>query len=179
LQAEFVRDQVLAASGLLVEKIGGPSVKPYHPPGLYEQITAGSATMSMCRAKATISIAAAFTPTGSGRTQSLDAALRRALPRILHAAPSTLEHAAPGAQSHERPDLRGSCALPRAAHDARGRDAVDSRLTLGFRLLLARRRNPPRCPCSTPLTPGPRGFANDPAAAKALLAVGESHPMQS
>ena len=41
LQAEFVRDQALAASGLLVRKIGGPSVKPYHPPGLYEQITAG------------------------------------------------------------------------------------------------------------------------------------------
>jgi hypothetical protein len=42
LQAEFVRDQALAASGLLVSKIGGPSVRPYHPPGLYEQIVAGS-----------------------------------------------------------------------------------------------------------------------------------------
>jgi hypothetical protein len=30
----------LAASGLLVRKIGGPSVKPYHPPGLYEQVVA-------------------------------------------------------------------------------------------------------------------------------------------
>jgi hypothetical protein len=38
LQGEFVRDQALAASGLLVRKIGGPSVKPYHPPGLYEQV---------------------------------------------------------------------------------------------------------------------------------------------
>lgn len=38
LQGEFVRDQALAASGLLVSKIGGPSVKPYHPPGLYEQV---------------------------------------------------------------------------------------------------------------------------------------------
>ncbi|MCA9008994.1 MAG: DUF1553 domain-containing protein, partial [Planctomycetaceae bacterium] len=44
LQAEFVRDQALAASGLLVTKIGGPSVKSYHPPGLYEQVTAGSGT---------------------------------------------------------------------------------------------------------------------------------------
>jgi hypothetical protein len=44
LQGEFVRDQALAVSGLLVEKIGGPSVKPYHPPGLYEQITEGSGT---------------------------------------------------------------------------------------------------------------------------------------
>jgi hypothetical protein len=38
LQAEFVRDQALAASGLLAPQVGGPSVKPYHPPGLYEQV---------------------------------------------------------------------------------------------------------------------------------------------
>jgi hypothetical protein len=42
LQAEFLRDQALAASGLLVPEIGGPSVRPYHPPGLYEQVVAGS-----------------------------------------------------------------------------------------------------------------------------------------
>ncbi len=46
LQSEFLRDQALAASELLVTKIGGPSVKPYHPAGLYEQITAGSGTNS-------------------------------------------------------------------------------------------------------------------------------------
>ena len=40
--AEILRDQALAASGLLVETLGGPSVKPYHPPGLYEQVVAGS-----------------------------------------------------------------------------------------------------------------------------------------
>lgn len=38
LQAEFLRDQALAASGLLASKIGGHSVHPYHPPGLYEQV---------------------------------------------------------------------------------------------------------------------------------------------
>ncbi len=42
LQAEFLRDQALALSGRLVERVGGPSVKPYHPPGLYEQVVAGS-----------------------------------------------------------------------------------------------------------------------------------------
>ena len=41
LQAEFLRDQALAASGLLTRDIGGPSVLPYHPPGLYEQVVAG------------------------------------------------------------------------------------------------------------------------------------------
>jgi hypothetical protein len=38
MPAEMVRDQALAASGLLVEKIGGPSVKPYQPAGLWKEI---------------------------------------------------------------------------------------------------------------------------------------------
>ena len=38
LPAEVIRDQALAASGLLVTRQGGPAVKPYHPPGLYEQV---------------------------------------------------------------------------------------------------------------------------------------------
>jgi hypothetical protein len=41
LPAEFVRDLALVASGLLVEKIGGPSVKPYHPAGLWEEMAFG------------------------------------------------------------------------------------------------------------------------------------------
>ena len=36
MDAEMLRDTVLAASGLLVEKIGGPSVKPYQPAGVWE-----------------------------------------------------------------------------------------------------------------------------------------------
>ena len=35
LDAEFVRDTTLAVSGLLVRDIGGPSVKPYQPPGYW------------------------------------------------------------------------------------------------------------------------------------------------
>lgn len=38
LDAEVIRDGALAVSGLLVEKLGGPSVKPYQPPGLWEEI---------------------------------------------------------------------------------------------------------------------------------------------
>ncbi len=35
LTAEMLRDQALAVSGLLTEKLGGPSVKPYQPEGLW------------------------------------------------------------------------------------------------------------------------------------------------
>jgi hypothetical protein len=39
LSAEMIRDQALAASGLLVERLGGPSVKPYQPAGLVKELT--------------------------------------------------------------------------------------------------------------------------------------------
>jgi hypothetical protein len=36
MDGEMVRDYALAASGLLVEKVGGPSVRPYQPPGIWD-----------------------------------------------------------------------------------------------------------------------------------------------
>ena len=39
LQAEFIRDQALAVSGLLVKRLGGPSVHPYQPPGLWKEVS--------------------------------------------------------------------------------------------------------------------------------------------
>jgi hypothetical protein len=38
VDAELVRDNALAVSGLLVNKIGGPSVKPYQPDGYWENL---------------------------------------------------------------------------------------------------------------------------------------------
>jgi hypothetical protein len=42
MSSVMIRDQALAASGLLVEKLGGPPVKPYQPPGIWEEATFGS-----------------------------------------------------------------------------------------------------------------------------------------
>ena len=39
LPAETIRDQALAISGLLNEELGGPSVKPYQPEGLWAELT--------------------------------------------------------------------------------------------------------------------------------------------
>jgi hypothetical protein len=45
LTAEEIRDAALLSSGLLVEKLGGPPVKPYQPPGLWsEKANPGSTT---------------------------------------------------------------------------------------------------------------------------------------
>ncbi len=38
MDAEMIRDYALASSGLLVRKIGGPSVKPYMPDGVWEAV---------------------------------------------------------------------------------------------------------------------------------------------
>ncbi len=49
LPAEFVHDLILATSGLLVPTIGGPSVKPYQPEGLWESATSGRGVLATYR----------------------------------------------------------------------------------------------------------------------------------
>lgn len=46
LKAEVIRDWVLASSGLLHRNIGGPSVKPYQPEGLWEAATSGRGVLA-------------------------------------------------------------------------------------------------------------------------------------
>ena len=41
LPSWMIRDQALAVSGLLVDKLGGPPVKPYQPGGVWEEATFG------------------------------------------------------------------------------------------------------------------------------------------
>jgi hypothetical protein len=42
LPAELIRDNALAVSGLLVPEIGGPSVMPYQPEGLWDELAGGA-----------------------------------------------------------------------------------------------------------------------------------------
>ena len=112
LDAEIVRDNALAVSGLLVPKIGGPSVKPYQPAGYWQYLNF---------------------PTREWQNDKGENQYRRGLytywqRTFLHPslaafdAPSREEctaerprsqHAAAGAGAAERPDLRRSG--PRAA----------------------------------------------------------------
>nr|WP_243739648.1 PSD1 and planctomycete cytochrome C domain-containing protein [Algoriphagus boseongensis] len=46
LPAENIQDLVLASSGLLVREIGGPSIKPYQPSGLWEAATSGRGVLA-------------------------------------------------------------------------------------------------------------------------------------
>lgn len=47
LPAGAIRDLVLSTSGLLDSEIGGPSVKPYQPPGLWEAATSGRGNLTI------------------------------------------------------------------------------------------------------------------------------------
>ncbi|WP_114747909.1 PSD1 and planctomycete cytochrome C domain-containing protein [Pleomorphovibrio marinus] len=49
LNAEHIRDMVLASSDLLVREIGGPSVKPYQPEGMWEASTSGRGELAIYR----------------------------------------------------------------------------------------------------------------------------------
>ena len=46
LPAQMIRDQVLATSGLLNRKIGGPSIKPYQPEGIWEVSSSGRGALA-------------------------------------------------------------------------------------------------------------------------------------
>ena len=47
LDAEVIRDQALAVSGLLIKKIGGKSVKPYQPAGLWKPVGFGGSNTAV------------------------------------------------------------------------------------------------------------------------------------
>jgi hypothetical protein len=178
LSAEVIRDQALAASGLLVEKIGGPSVKPYHPPGLYEQVVA-----QRDNPKATYQ-------QGSGddlHRRSLYTYWKRSVPH-------------PGMLLFDAP-FRETCALRRSRSNTplqalnllndptyveaarflaqrmikEGGTSIESRLSHGFRLLLG--RNPSKQEfqvLAAAVERSIKDFTKDPEAAKQLLTLGEA-----
>jgi len=50
LQAEFIRDSVLKISGLMADHIGGPSVRPYQPAGLWREVSHYGSTPATAQA---------------------------------------------------------------------------------------------------------------------------------
>ena len=178
LSAEVIRDQALAASGLLVEKIGGPSVKPYHPPGLYEQVVA-----QRDNPKATYQ-------QGSGddlHRRSLYTYWKRSVPH-------------PGMLLFDAP-FRETCALRRSRSNTplqalnlmndptyveaarflaqrmikEGGTSIESRLAHGFHLLLGRNPSQQELQVLTAAVERSiKDFTKDAEAAKQLLTFGEA-----
>jgi len=172
LTAEMLRDEALAASGLLVEKIGGPSVRPYQPPGLWE-IAMGNPKYDQ----------------GHGedlRRRSLYTFWKRTVPP-----PTMIAFDAPERnvcvvrrQSTSTPlqslALLNDTQIVEAARwvsermSKEGGAALDDRISWAFRLLTSRRATPKELAVLKQLFQEQRElFAHDQQAAAKLLAVGE------
>ena len=143
LQAEVVRDNALAIAGSLVDAIGGPSIKPYQPAGLWEELAGGAGEAPYVQDKG---------PRLYGR--SLYVYRKRTVP---HPAMATFD--APsreicqvkrprtntplaGARALERRDLcRGRRQLAQLALE-QGGSSPEERITFAFRRALARMPTP-------------------------------------
>ena len=174
LSAEAVRDAALSVSGLLVEQVGGPSVKPYQPAGLWEELAAGPAVYEQDHGdalyrrslyvyrKRTVAVPmfATFDAAGRETCQVRQSRTNTPLQALNLLNDVTFVEAARG--------LAGRMIRE-------GGDGPESRIAHGFRLVTSRGPEPREVAV---LVAGFRrrldAFKADPAAARALLAQGES-----
>lgn len=175
LNAEVIRDQSLAVSGLLTTKIGGPSVRPYMPEGVWDETSK-------------------YGNLRNYKHESGEGLYRRTMYTIWKrtaAPPTMLLFDAPNREvctikrSRTNTPLQALSLLNEVTfvEAARGlalrmmREAgpsVESRLALGFHLVTA--RDPSKdelAVLSQGLADDLAHFKNDPAAAKQLVTVGE------
>jgi hypothetical protein len=177
LAAEQIRDEALAASGLLVRQIGGPSVYPYQPPGLWKELATRNATEY---------------EQGHGddlHRRSLYTVWKRSSPP-----PAAIAFDAADRLSCTVKRQRTSTPLqalvllndPQFVEASRvlgermirqGGTTPEERITLGFRLLTSRAPGPGEIAVLGGLLEAERAvFEEDPRAARALLGVGERPP---
>ena len=91
LPSWMIRDQALAASGLLVDKIGGESVKPYQPSGVWEEATFGKKTYQQDKGDKSASPQPLYVLAADRRP---DRVLRHGGPTGLHGQGRSHQHAA-------------------------------------------------------------------------------------
>ena len=142
---EMIRDQALALAGLLVEKLGGPSVKPYQPPGLWQELGGGKGYEQdkgeglYRRSLYTYwkrTVAPPFMVNFDSPNREVCTVLRE-----------PHEYAAAGAESDERRHLRGGVAQAGGADDAGGRrqrQATGSTICIGWFWRVRRKRREQR-----------------------------------
>ena len=138
LSADIVRDQALAIAGLLVNKIGGPSVKPYQPDGLWNEIGGGGAYVqdhgdNLYRRSL-------YTFWRRIDSAAVDGELRRVGAREPHGQTGGDQYAAAGARPDERCGVcRRRRACLRSASMKEGGATPPERIAYAFRVATARR----------------------------------------
>ena len=179
LQAEMIRDAALSAGGLLVRSVGGRSVKPYQPEGLWEEVAFGIKTYGAQEYE----------------QDHGDALYRRSMYTFWKRScppPSLVTFDAPDRETcivrRERTNtpLQALVLLndPIYIEAARGRaqraildggSTSDERLRYAFRIVTGRHPTPAEAAVlSAELRDRLQAFAADPETAKRLVAIGES-----
>jgi hypothetical protein len=181
LPAEMIRDQALFASGLLVEQIGGPSVKPYQPAGLWSELSFQSESRTTD-----------FYIQGTGDElyrRSLYTFWKRSVPPPTMATfdaptrdmcilgrPRTNTPLQALALMNDSTYVEASRALATRAITHSG-DDTDSRVRFAFRSLLAREPDPKEIGTLTSgIEKRLNYFRRNPSAAEELITVGQSQP---
>ncbi len=172
LPSWMIRDQALAASGLLAGAVGGPPVRPYQPPGIWEEATFGTKRYVQDHGDALYRRSVyTFWRRIVGPTMFFDASARQTC-AVKPSRTNTPLHAL--STLNDATYVEAARALAERVLTSPA-DSDAARVSSAFRLVLARKPTADEAAVLHAALKRLRGqFAADPAAAKKLLAVGES-----
>lgn len=171
LPSWMLRDQALAAAGLLVDRPGGPAVNPYQPEGIWEEATFGKKTYKQDHGAALYRRSLyVFWRRIVGPTTFFDAGARQVC---------TVKVARTNTPLHALVTLNDTAFVEAARVMAQGvsvaAETDGARLEYAFRLLTARRPTAKEAAVLLARLGKLRAqFAAEPAAAEKLAAVGEA-----
>ena len=135
LEAEMIRDATLAASGLLSEKMCGPSVFPPQPDGIWNQpYNSDKWTAERGEDRYRRGLYTFWRRTSPYPLHDL----RRDQPRVLHGAPRPHQHAAAGADAAERSGVVRGGTRAGTADGRREAATPAARAAWGVKLVLSR-----------------------------------------
>ena len=172
MSAFAIRDMALAMSGLLVERIGGPSVKPYQPAGIWEDASLGKIGYTPDKGEGLYRRSLyTFWRRIAAPTMFFDASNRNVCTVKLPRTNTPLQALA------LMNDITYVEAARKLAERAliEGGETNDSRLTFAFRIATSRPPTPDeRTLLTQALTQMQAHYNQDPAAANKLIATGDS-----
>jgi hypothetical protein len=172
LPSWMIRDQALAASGLLARRAGGPPVKPYQPAGVWEEATFGGKRYQQDHGEALYRRSLyTFWRRIVGPTAFFDTNARQTC-IVKPTRTNSPLHAL--TTLNDVTYVEAARALAQRVM-ATGGTSPEERIESAFRLVLARRPSAAeRHVLLAALVRVKREFSADPAAARKLLSVGES-----
>ncbi len=172
MSAEMVRDQALQSSGLLVKSIGGPSVLPYQPAGLWEEKSGQKYVPSTGDGLYRRSLYTFWKRTSPPPTMMIfDASKRDVCVTRRHRTSTPMQSLV---LMNDPQFVEAARMLARRVMQEVGDDPAEA-IALAFRLLTGRGAEAEEADILLGLYEDLRaGFREDPGAAKRLLSIGES-----